>query len=567
MKKSKRSWNSAAQAGTVRAVAYVRVSSEEQVEGYSLAAQERAVRAYCEAHGWELLNIYPDEGRSAWTDDLSKRPAFARMLEDAETGAFDVLIVHKLDRFARNVIVALETLHELEAHDVGFVSLSESMDFTTPIGKVILTTLASFAEYYSANLSAETKKGKAERKAQGLYNGLLPFGVVKGQGGVPVLDLVPRDNGLSNADGLLMAFELAASGKSDREIAQALNDAGYRTTGNRGANRFTRDTVRPILQNRFCLGELTDGNGGWMPGRHKALLDPVLFEQAQAARAINTSPRIRTAQAASPWALTGLGTCGTCGKPLRLYGPRRVQCSGKRAGLECDEPTFKASMVEDQLVAHLSRFKIPAPERTSLIAEWERAQTRQTDPKAARERLDREFKRLRELYLSGDIEAEEYRARKDSIAAQRAALSSDQRPGTGERLASYMADIAAAWEVATPSERNKIARELFDEVIVENKTAVAVVPRPAMRPFFESIACHTPDEMSRWRKRRGSVERDRLRAATADSHSLPGKRTCVTPATRSRPVRSGGETMPHPKKALARSGRAIELRGPSQYRP
>ena len=62
------------------------------------------------------------------------------------------------------------------------------MDFTSPIGKVILATLASFAEYYSANLSAETKKGKAERKRQGMYNGLLPFGMRKGSGGVPEPD-------------------------------------------------------------------------------------------------------------------------------------------------------------------------------------------------------------------------------------------------------------------------------------------------------------------------------------------------------------------------------------------
>ena len=165
-----------------RAVAYVRVSSEEQVEGYSLAAQERAVRAYCEAHGWDLLTIYPDEGKSAWTDDIAKRPAFARMLADAEAGAFDVLIVHKLDRFARNVMVALETLHQLEANDVGFVSLSESMDFASPIGKVTLTMLASFAQYYSDNLSAETKKGKAERKRQGMYNGVIPVRHGEGTG-------------------------------------------------------------------------------------------------------------------------------------------------------------------------------------------------------------------------------------------------------------------------------------------------------------------------------------------------------------------------------------------------
>src|SRR5687767_1962786 len=98
----------------IRAALYERVSSEEQVEGYSLDAQDRAGRLYCEAHDWEIANIYRDEGRSARTDDLTKRPAFQRMLADAEAGLMAVVVVHKLDRFARNLRVTLETLERLE---------------------------------------------------------------------------------------------------------------------------------------------------------------------------------------------------------------------------------------------------------------------------------------------------------------------------------------------------------------------------------------------------------------------------------------------------------------------
>jgi site-specific DNA recombinase len=140
-----------------RAVGYIRVSSEEQTEGYSLAAQERALGLYCEAHGWELVGIYADEGVSAWTDDLDKRPQFTTVMTDAEAGVYDILVVHKLDRFARNVGVAVEALKTLRSLDVGFVSISEQMDFTTPFGKVALTMLLAFAEFYSDNLSAETR--------------------------------------------------------------------------------------------------------------------------------------------------------------------------------------------------------------------------------------------------------------------------------------------------------------------------------------------------------------------------------------------------------------------------
>jgi site-specific DNA recombinase len=72
---------------------------------------------------------YAEEGKSARTDDLRKRPAFAQMLEDAEAGHFDVFVVQKLDRFARNLRVTLKALDRLDKAGVAFVSISENMDF------------------------------------------------------------------------------------------------------------------------------------------------------------------------------------------------------------------------------------------------------------------------------------------------------------------------------------------------------------------------------------------------------------------------------------------------------
>jgi hypothetical protein len=81
---------------------------------------------------------------------------------------------------------------------------------------------------------------------------------------------------------------------------QALNAAGYRTTGNRGANLFSKDTVRVILLNRFYLGELPDGEGGWIAGRHDPLIDADLFEAAQRAREANTNKPRRVPGLRSP---------------------------------------------------------------------------------------------------------------------------------------------------------------------------------------------------------------------------------------------------------------------------
>ncbi len=80
----------------MRVGAYVRVSTEEQASGYSLDAQRRAIEGFCAVRGWGAIAWYEDAGRSAYADDLAKRPAFARLLGDAEAGAFDVVLVHKV---------------------------------------------------------------------------------------------------------------------------------------------------------------------------------------------------------------------------------------------------------------------------------------------------------------------------------------------------------------------------------------------------------------------------------------------------------------------------------------
>ena len=94
----------------MRAALYARVSSEEQVEGYSIDAQLRQCRDYAKNQGWTVVAEYVDEGRSARAEDTSKRPKFKAMLEAAKNREFDILIVHKLDRFSRNLLLTLRCL-------------------------------------------------------------------------------------------------------------------------------------------------------------------------------------------------------------------------------------------------------------------------------------------------------------------------------------------------------------------------------------------------------------------------------------------------------------------------
>lgn len=109
-----------------------------------------------------------------------------------------------------------------------------------------------------------------------------------------------------------------------------------------------------LRANRFCLGELPDGEGGWLSAKHAPLLDAALFDRAQAMRDRYPYRPRPVSAVRTPWALSGVATCGDCGEPLVLFGagPRlRVQCSGRRQGNGCEATTFFVETVEDRIGA------------------------------------------------------------------------------------------------------------------------------------------------------------------------------------------------------------------------
>lgn len=328
----------------MRAALYARVSTEEQVEGYSLDAQRRAFRGLVADRGWSTYREYIEEGKSAHTDDISKRPVFKEAIEDAADRKYDVLVVHKIDRFSRKLRVTLEYFEKLGKAGVGFVSIENQIDYSTPSGKFMLVMQGGLAELYSDNLSQEVKKGWAERRAQGLYCGLLPFGAAKGEDGVPV----PHPE---TYPGLVTAFELAADGKSDREVAQALGREGYRTAGTRGDRRFTTTGVRGMLTNRFYLGELPDGDDGWQPGKHGPFIGQSLWARVQEARRRRrTFTHSSRPQGKRVWSLTGLTLCWRCKERIHTQyvyrGEPRLGCYGRQKGGGCNQKSASLSVYE-----------------------------------------------------------------------------------------------------------------------------------------------------------------------------------------------------------------------------
>ena len=478
----------------MKAALYARVSSEEQVEGYSIDAQRRAFQALVEGREWTTYREYVDEGKSARIDNINKRPAFKEMMSDAVAAKFDVLVVHKLDRFSRNLRITLEYFDKLLNAGVTFISINEQMDFTTPSGKVHLALLGAFAQYYSDNLSQETKKGWHERRAQGLYCGLLPFGAMKGEVGVPVPDTREIDlNGRKscNYEGLQLAFQAAANGKSDKEVAQVVNAAGYRTAGNQGNRPFSKDTVRGILTNRFYLGYLPNGNGGWVKGRHEAFISEELWSQVQEMRRRNaTSTHSRCRSERRVCSLSGITYCWYCKGRIHVSftkrGKPRLGCYNRAKGWECSQKSALLEVYEEQIAEYLSTFHIPPDYQSRILDAHRKLQSAYDNTDSEGAKWEAQLERIKNLYKWGDISREEYLKEKEGIKKELKALTPVESQAQNlDKLAKFLANIAQAWEEATGELRNKLTRSLFQEIWIKDEQVVAVKPQPELTPFFQ----------------------------------------------------------------------------------
>ena len=470
----------------MKAALLARVSDEEQVEGYSLDAQRRAFRDYAKGQGWIIYREYVEEGVSARTDDVTKRPLFQEAIKDALAGRFDVLVVHKLDRFARNVRVTLEQLEILEKAGVSFVSISEQMDFSTPIGKVMLANLAAFGQYYSDNLSTEVKKGLKERAMQGLWNGPIPFGYESVDGKLVAV--------YGQAELIRRIFEMYSSGvHTYSTIATWLSQSEFRPHHRkRRKDReylWTGASVRDILRNGFYLGYVKYKDQ-LLPGQHDPIVTQELFDQAQRVRKDHFigpstfSPRYRT------YLLRGLIRDAACGEKLSAHnigGYEYYQETASQRGISC--PNGKGYVrVEDadnQVSEIISNLKMPQSWR-QMVNELLTSKDDAIEVNRERTRLEEKLRRLRRLYQEVAIEESEYRQEVSSTKAKLVGLI-DTGQDEVVTLGDNVEGIVEAWGMATKEERRDMLQMMLNAVYIDmpTKQIVGLEPKAAFLPLFQ----------------------------------------------------------------------------------
>ena len=469
----------------MKAAGYVRVSTDEQArDGYGLAAQEQAIRAYCQAQSWELVDLYADAGRSGGS--LRGRDGLARLLDDARSGAFERVVFLRLDRLGRNLRDLLAISDTLEKAAVGIVSIHEAIDTGTATGRMMRSILGALAEWERDTIRGRIIEGIEAKARNGELVGPLPLGYRSNSDGAVVLDeeLAPL---------VREAFARYATGRhSLRDMAAWAADVGLRSTN---GNPLDRLSVRKLLTNVAYTGQVAyrrrRGGGFVVKGKHPPIVDAALFAEVQKQLAGRRYAGVSVRPfGKEPYPLSGgVAICAACqsdmlglkaGKAQHRY--YRCSTAHRRRGA-CAQRMTRADVLEEQVRCYVAGMRLPREYVGAVVEELRRRDEAAQVADLDHRQVEREIERWRRLFVMGEIDEARYRRETAPLRRRLARLT---RPPVldVERAVELLRDIGSLWSTSSRGTQRAFVREVFDRVVVEGDQLAAIAPKPLYAPLF-----------------------------------------------------------------------------------
>jgi site-specific DNA recombinase len=366
------------------AAIYARVSSTGQLgrdgdddgDGYSIPAQVKACEHSAKTLGAHPVKVYVERAESARSDN---RPVLQQMLAELPTLGVNYLIVHKVDRLARNRLDDARLYEQLIGMGIKLVSASENID-ETPAGRLMHGMLATFAEYYSNNLASEIKKGLHQKHQTGGTPFKPPIGYLPKRELIGAQDIRTVIEDPERAPLVREAFNLYATGNwTLHRLAEYLEARGLRSrpTPKRGPQPISATSIQKILHNPYYIGVVKYCGRRVPNGRHPRLVDPDTFDQVQAllsARAVAGDRPYRHQHY-----LRGTLYCIECGGRL-LYSKHRgnggvyeyFSCIDRRSrgkGGDCPTSHYPAHLIERAIEDHYRTVRLTRKVREQVASD------------------------------------------------------------------------------------------------------------------------------------------------------------------------------------------------------
>ena len=340
------------------AVAYARYSSAGQRD-VSIDQQLQDIREYAAREGYTIVHEFADHARSGYKS-AAARTQFQAMLSAAPQRSFDTVLCWKVDRFGRNRENAAFAKHELRKSGVKVVYVMDKI----PEGAAGIITegmLETLAQWYSANLSENVRRGMNDNASKCLYNGAHVYGYTVG----PDRRYVIYE---PEAAIVRKVFTMYADGISMPNIAKQLNAAGIHTsTGHEWVLKY----IIKMIDNERYIGTYIYGDYR-TPGGMPAIIGPDLWEATRQMRE-RTGKHFQNSPA--DFLLTGKAFCGHCGRPLigdsgtsqksgRYY---YYTCQARKAGKHCDKKPIRRELLEDLVINFLLDHCLTDPEVDKVV--------------------------------------------------------------------------------------------------------------------------------------------------------------------------------------------------------
>lgn len=465
-----------------RGCAYIRVSKERE-EGVSPEQQKQKAELQAKLLGIDLIKIYMDIDISGRSD---KRPGFQEMIQDIKAGMYDICMVYKLDRFCRNVRDFHHYVEILESHGCSLVSISQNIDTSTPMGRLLRNILADFAQFESEMIGERVRDNKLAAARKGRWNGgRVPYGFLFADKKFVINE--------EEAPAVRLAFQLRGKGWGFLKIAKELTAHGYRPrNGTRRGLYWSEDSVRYVIENPIYKGEIRYEDIPSIEGIVPAIVDKDTWEAAQVLRKLPS----RTQQ--SPHLLSGLLYCTSCThsgwtivKNGRVYTDNnghkherviRYMCRTKREknAAACKCKLLDKSTLEERILEQI----FGLADEKEIIEQYTQADiatSKETGPDP--EQLKRELEELRrtmaELFsdyydhkiITRDQFMEknkEYLKREEILASKLEEIEAQPKLWE-EAVDSLLAEIKImqeVWAEATPEERKIALRQVVRRIDV-----------------------------------------------------------------------------------------------------